>query len=402
MYDIFVGRQPIYTPNLEVFGYELFFREREVGEAEINDPSFASYQVMLNSLLEMGLDQLVGKARVFFNVTPEVLRSELMDSLNRDQVVLELMDGTEVTTELVELLQDVANRGFTLALDNYVYLNSTRPLMSAARMVKVNLHALDREELATQVKILRGYKVKLVAERLESRAQYELARSLGFDYFQGYFLTYPNIIRGKRLPTNRVTVLQLMAKLHEPDLKMSEIEEIISKDVSLSYRLLRYINSAYFALQEPIESIHRAVVMVGLERIRHWISLLALSRVDDQPHDLLVTSLTRAKMCELLAQSAGRANPQSYFMVGLFSLVDVMMDLPLEEVMANMPVTGEIKDALLQRGGDMGGALNCAVAYERSNWEKVSYAGLDNQIVIANYMRAIEWAGDLGTELLIA
>ncbi len=402
MYEIFVGRQPIYTPNLEVYGYELFFRDQEIGEADIKDLSVASYQVMLNSLLEMGLEQLVGKNRVFFNVTPEVLRSEFLQSLDRNQVVLELVDGTAITDELIALLKQVADRGFTVALDNYVYLNSTRQLMETARIVKINMNSLNEEELSTQVKILRHYNVKLVAERLETKEKFELARRLGFDYFQGYFLTYPNILKGKRLPTNRIMILQLMSKLHEPNIKVKEIEELISKDVSLSYRLLRYINSAHFALPEPIDSIHRAVIMVGLERIKSWVSLLALSRVDDKPHDLLVTALTRAKMCELLATAAGRPNAKSYFMVGLFSLVDVLTDLPMAEIINSLPVTDEIKQALAARGGDMGAALECAIAYERSNWEKVLYANLDNQAVIANYMQAIEWAGDLGSELMIA
>ncbi|MDH5649970.1 MAG: HDOD domain-containing protein [Gammaproteobacteria bacterium] len=402
MYDIFVGRQPIYTPNLEIYGYELFFREKEIGEADIADHSVASYQVMLNSLLEIGLEQLVGNNRVFFNITPEVLSSEIMDSLDRNQVVLELADGTEVNDELITLLNHVALRGFTLALDNYVYLNSTRQLMNAARIVKINFNSMDKEELATQVKILRTYDVKLVAERLESKQQFELARSLGFDYYQGYFLTYPNILRGKRLPTNRVMVLQLQSKLAESKINICEIEELISKDVSISYRLLRYIHETQVSLSEPIESIHRAVTMVGLERIKQWVNLLAFSRVDDKPHELLMTTLTRAKMCELLAKAAGRQSTDSYFMVGLFSLVDELTGLPMDEVIKSMPVCAEIKQALVEHGGDMGSALECTIAYENSNWDKVVYANLDNQAVIANYMEAIEWAGDLGAELMIA
>lgn len=402
MYDIFVGRQPIYNPRLEIFGYELFFREHEVGQADFDDPSEASYRVMLNSLLEMGLDQLVGKNKAFFNVTPDVLNQTLLQALNPKQVVLELSNHAELNEETLALLDKVHAQGFTLALDNYVYASSTRNAVNLAQIIKLNVSELNETELRNQMKILRQYNVKVIAEKLETHEQYELCHSLKFDFYQGYFLTYPNILCGKRLPTNRLTILQLMSKLQNPNIKVKEVEELISKDISLAYRLMRYINSAYFALPEPVESIHRAVVMVGLERIRQWVSLLALSKLDDKPHDLLITSLARAKMCELLAAEINAENIGSYFMVGMFSLLDVVMDTPMEELIQTLPTTDEIKDALLKREGRMGEVLKCAIAYERSDWDQVILGDLDNQIIISCYLKAIEWAGDLGAELLIA
>lgn len=402
MYDIFVGRQPIYTRKLELFAYELFFRENEVGEADIDDPDRASWQVMMNALLEIGLDNLVGEHKVFFNITPAVLKHDLLDALDREQVVLELAEGIEVDDALLNLLGQVSSLGFQVALDNFVFLNRTRPLVKEAALVKINVGQLNEEELRTQVKMLRHYDVQLIAERVETREQFELVRDLGFDYYQGYFLTYPNIFSGRRLPANRASILQILSRLQQPEVDLREVELLVSRDISLSMRLLRYINSAWIGLPEKVDSLRRAIVMVGLERIRYWVSLLAMAEVDDRPHDLMVTALARAKMCELLARERGRDNPDAYFLVGLFSLLDIIMGQSMKDLLDSMALTDDIKAALLESGGDMGAALACAVAYERSDWEQVSFDGMENQNIIACYMKAIEWAGDLGAELLIA
>lgn len=402
MYDFFLGRQPIYNRSLSVIGYELLFRSSDQNVAAIPDSEVATSQVVLNAVLEMGLDRLVGPQRAFINVSREFVLHDYVLTLDKERVVLELVENQRIDDDLLARLRFLAHEGYWIALDNYVLLNSTRGLVDVARFIKLNVRGLSSEELRTQFDLLRGHQDKLIAERVQLPEEFELCDRLGFEYFQGFFLTQPSVVRGKRLPANRLAIVQLLAAIQHPETNEKRIEEIISKDLFLSYRLLRYINSAHFNLPNKIDSIHRALITIGIGKIKTWASLIALSKLDDKPHDLVITALARARMCEQLAQSVKREHPQSYFIVGLFSVLDAVMDQPMEAVLEALPLTDDIRVALTKRIGDMGDALRCVLAYERGHWLQVKFGNLDSSRIIESYLDAIDWAGDLGTEMAVA
>ena len=371
-----VGRQPILDRDLDVFGYELLFRPEEENSKPINGES-ATSQVVNNAFVDIRLDRIVGEHRAFINVTRDFLLEHSNLTFPRDRVVLEVLEDVEIDDALIEAIKALSDSGYVIALDDFVYAPEWDPLLDCASIVKIDVQMFSEPELKEQLGYLRPHKALLLAEKVETSDEFNHFRTLGFDYFQGYFLSRPQTVRGKQAPTNRPGILSLMSRLQDPQITVGEIEELVGQDVALSYRLLRYINSAFFALPKPVESIGQAVVYVGLSQLRQWTSLLAMAGVHDKPKELMRLSLTRAKMCELLCKEAGKKDADVYFTVGLFSALGALFDQPLYEIVQELPLSETIKGALLNHTGDPGAALQCTLAYETCKWPEVVFADLD-------------------------
>jgi EAL and modified HD-GYP domain-containing signal transduction protein len=223
---------------------------------------------------------------------------------------------------------------------------------------------------------------------------------LGFDYFQGYFFAQPKVIRGQRLPNNRLAILKLLGRLQDPNITPEQLEELIAQDIAFSYRILRYVNSASLALPRKIESIHQAVVILGLQAIKSWTTLLAMSQVDNKPAELVVTAMVRGKMAEGLAKAMNAPQPESFFTVGLFSALDALMDNSMEEILTQLPLADHIAAALLHRRGIHGDILDCVLAYERGQWENLGCSQLGTHKIRDCYLDALQWAGDVCQRLI--
>ena len=242
------------------------------------------------------------------------------------------------------------------------------------------------------LKKLRKLKKPLLALKVESLAEYEAYRDLGFSYFQGYFLSRPRTLKATKLSENKIAVVNLIRAIYDINTDNAEIIRLISEDITLSYKLLKLINSPLFGLRTKIDSIKHAVVLLGRKTLRTWVSMLALSTIDDRPIEITKIAMTRAKMCELLAEQAGLDSKESYFTVGIFSALDILMDVPLNKAVDSLPLSDAVRSALLKREGRMGEALCCTLAYEQSNWSNVSFHGLSTKQVIESYIQAVEWA----------
>ena len=260
--------------------------------------------------------------------------------------------------------------------------------------------ALEKGAVREHVKGLRNYPVQLLAEKIETEDEFNFCMDLGFDLFQGYFFAQPKVIRGHRLPNNRLAILRLLSRLQDPDILADELEQLIAQDVAFSYRILRYVNSAAFALNRKIESIHQAVIILGLQTIKSWAALLAMSQVDNKPTELVVTAMVRAKMAEEMARAMKEAQPQSYFTVGLFSALDALMDNTMEEILTQLPLADHISAALLQKTGLLGETLNCVLAYERGQWQDLNFNHLDPKQIKQCYLDALTWAGEVCRQLI--
>lgn len=396
-----VARQAIFDCEQEVVGYELLFRRKvEDEDAQFDDRDSASTQVILDTFLTIGLEQIVGSAPAFLNLTRNFFLSSQKIPFPKERVVLEILEGQSFDPPYVEAIRSYSRAGYRIALDDFVYDPSYEPLLDFADIVKLDVLALTPRELEQQLARLAPYDVVLLAEKVETPEHFEYCRELGFDLYQGYFLCRPNVVSGQRLPANRLATLRLLAKLQDPQVQLSQLERLIREDLSLSYKLLRLINSAFYALPQRIESIRQTLVLLGVQQIRSWVSLLTLSSLEDKPSELTVTAMVRAKMCEKLAEAAGQMNSDVFFTVGLFSTLDAMLDVPMEELLEGLSLAEDLRDALLGRHeGPMGDALNCVLAYERGRFEDVHFRSLPAGDIRDCYLEAIEWAHGASREL---
>jgi EAL and modified HD-GYP domain-containing signal transduction protein len=400
MSDIYIGRQPIYDRKLHVYAYELLFRAASDNSANFTDGDQATTDVIVNTFLEIGLDNIVGNRLAFINLTRSFFVGEHTISLPKNRVVLELLEDIDADEEVIAGVKRLSEQNYTIALDDFIYHESLQPLVSLADLVKIDVMALNRDEIREHVSALRQHPLRLLAEKVETQEDFEFCRDLGFDYFQGYFFAQPKVIRGQRLPNNRLAILKLLSRLQDPGITPQQLEELISQDIAFSYRILRYVNSASLALPRKIESIHQAVVILGLQTIKTWTTLLAMSQVDNKPAELVVTAMVRGKMAEGLAKAMHAAQPESFFTVGLFSALDALMDNSMEEILTQLPLADHIASALLHRRGVHGDILDCVLSYERGEWENLGCSQLGTHKIRDCYLQALQWAGDVCQRLI--
>jgi len=394
MPDIYVGRQPIYNKNLTVFGYELLFRTGTKNAAAVDPFSAdgATSTTIINTFLEIGLERLVGNKYAFINLTEQFLLEEDSLPISPKQVILEVLEDIPVTSKLISAVERLSNKGFIIALDDYIYNPSHKPLVKMVDIIKIDIMQLSKVQIIQHVKKLKEFGTKLLAEKIETIDEYEFCRKLGFDYYQGYFLSKPRIIRSKALPTNKVAVLNLLAILQNPNSDIDELEEAISFDVSISYRILKLINSSFFSFSREVDSVKQAIVILGRNQLSSWASMIALSKMDDRPSEMIHLAMTRGKMCEILAEKSGLKPLESFFTVGLFSALDILMERDIENIIAPLPLNDEVENALLKYQGTLGEALKCTLAYEVADFENVSFQNLtEDELFIAN-VEAISWA----------
>lgn len=394
MSDIYVGRQPIYNSNLGVHGYELLFRTGEQNSAAFNELSAdgATSTTIINSFLEIGLEKLVGDRLAFINLTEKFLLKENALPIPPRQVVLEILEDIPITAKLIRAVERLKKMGFTIALDDYVYNPKHKPIVSLANVIKIDIMQLTQKELINHVNILKKYKALLLAEKVETLEEFEFCRDLGFDYFQGYFLSRPRVIKSKSLPSNKLAVLNLLAVLNNPLSDVEELEGAISFDVSMSYKILKLINSAFFNFDNKVDSIKHAIVILGRNQLRSWASMMAMAKLEDRPSEMIRIAMTRAKMCELLAEKKGIGSREAYFTAGLFSALDILMEREINELIEPLPLSEEVVAALLKREGPMGEAINCSVTCEMSKIQDACFQELQEEQIITCQVEAISWS----------
>lgn len=397
--EIFVGRQAIYTDKLEVYAYELLFRDGNVDAANIVDGNQATSQVIINAFLEIGVEQIVQQHCAFVNLTRDFLLGNIPFPLPPGKIVLEVLEDIAVDDVLISSLQRLKEEGFKIALDDFVLNENNHQLVPFADVIKIDLMALSQRELVEQVVAIKKYGITLLAEKIESKQEFELCKKLGFTYFQGYYFSKPDIVAGKQLPPNRLALLEMIATLQDPECQFDDLELIISKDVAMSYKLLRIINSSFYGLPTKVESIQNALVVLGLQALRNWVTVIGLSQIDDKPQELINISLTRAKMCELLATELGYEKG-SAFTIGLFSMLDVLMDQPLKELLSQLPLAEEITDALIEHTGNLGGVLKMVVAYEQGNWMELEKVAISSASSLrTSYLDSLAWSDGITSQI---
>ncbi len=370
--DAYVARQPIFDRRKRTFGYELLFRDSTAQYAPGIGGDEATATVLSNSFFVIGLQELVGDHRSFINFTQNLLLNKVPLLLPPKKTVVEILEDTEPTPELLAACREISDHGYLLALDDFTYRDELQPLIEMADIIKFDFQLTSQDDIQRCIDRLPCRNgLKLLAEKVETPEEFKSARSMGFEYFQGYFFCKPELVKGREIPASQLTLLQIVAEVNQPDFDFDRLEQIIAPDVSVAYKLLRYINSAFFATAQPISSIRQALVLLGEAELRRFVSLVALSNLAaSKPNELIRAACIRGKFCELMTPVArSPISPGELFTMGIFSLIDAIVDQPMEQVMKTLPLAERIKSALIHRKGELIGFLLLAETYEKGQWE---------------------------------
>jgi EAL and modified HD-GYP domain-containing signal transduction protein len=393
---LYVARQAILDARWQVFGYELLYRA-DGGAANVS-MDLAAARVMTDAVLNVGLDTLTGGRPAFLNLTRSLLVTEAWSVLPPSAVVFELHQDIPVDEEVMAMCQQLHDAGYALALSDFTLDSDAEALLRYAKYVKVDVLA-QRKTHAAIADYLQASGITLIAEHVENGPAFDAASAAGYTLFQGHFFCQPKTCTAAPMPASRVAYVQLLAALNRPRLSLSEIEELVKHDVSLSYRVLRCINSAAFGLRREIRSIHEALVLLGVEPIRSWASVWCVAGLNTSgTYELVTTALVRARCCELLGEHLVKADEGAeLFLVGLCSLLDAMLGRPLEEAIGDLPLSATARSAVLGEGRNTARCvLDAVVAYENGLWDEAALAahgaGLTPALLADAYARALRWS----------
>jgi len=399
--DIYVARQPIFDIKKCIFGYELLFRADMANFFPEMEGDSATSKLLSNSFFNIGIEKIAGSNLAFINFTQELLLKQLPLMFSQDRLVVEILENVQPDRDVIEACQEIALNGYIIVLDDFFYKPNLEPLIEVADIIKIDVIATPLEEVGDLVKKMTERGVDLLAEKVETHDQFQKALKMGFRYFQGFFFSKPEVLAGKEISTSQMQLLEIMAEVNKEDFEFSRLEKMIVRDASISYKLMRLINSAYFKRAKEISSIRQAIVMIGEAGIRRFLSLISMAGLaGNKPDELIKVSLIRAKFCELLGNHPGKsAETAELFTLGLFSLINAIMDDSMENLMSQIPLSSNIKEVLISGTGDLSGYLSLVEAYERGDWEEIEKAanlmGIDQRHLPGQYMESLGWADSL-------
>ncbi len=395
----FVARQPIFTRELEVIAYELLFRQGLEQQAFAGtDGTQASSSVLSDSFLSIGLKAMTDHKVAFINFTRDLLLMDLATLFSPDDIVVEILEDVEPDPPVTAAVRQLRNQGYLVALDDFEYAPKYDPLIDLANIIKVDFSLSNEEQRRGYVEMFQPQGIRMLAEKVETQEDFRAAKAMGYDYFQGYFFSKPVVLTSERIPENKFNSLVLIKEANKSEPAVDDMEEIIKRDVALTYKLLRYINSAFFGLRNEIHSVRQALTLLGSKNVRKWASLVALSGLaEDQPTEMILASLIRARLCESLAPMTGfDRRDQDLFLLGMFSLLDAMMGMPMKRILEDIPLAEDVKKALLGDENRMALINRAIAAYEAADWPRFEDCG--NQIGLAVqevpdiYVSSVDWA----------
>lgn len=384
------ARVPIYDRDRRIQGYELVVRANDC--APRLHPSSATTNHLFGGIEPA---RLIGPRFALLDAPAELLRSTACLAFPPTQTLLVIGPEQRSADHLLATLAQRRREGYRLVLDEHLWALELEPLTAAAQWVSVDFARSDLVRLASRVRQWRALGLQLLGRQID-RAEHEARwQELGFDYGQGEALARPRFIASQRIGIDRLSVLKLIHKLNHPDIELEALEEHIAGDVTLSYSLLRLINSPCYGVRDPIESVHRAVVYLGQNALRQWLTVLALRAIHDRRDDVLASALVRARLCRLLCEQVGGTEKDSFFTVGLFSVLETVLQMPMPKILAELPLSEEVKHALLDHAGPMGAALRCARAFERRTGpDERTFGPLTEEKTSMLYVQAVAWSND--------
>jgi len=395
---IFIARQPIFDLRQKVYGYELLFRSGLENVFRHAEPNQASAKVMTDSTLTLSMDAISEGKLVFINITRDILINDYISLLPRGLTAAEIPETIEPDPEVIGACSRLKKAGYILVLGDFVHGEQYADLMDLADIVKVDFLSTSAEERRQVLSRFTGPNVRFLAEKVETHEVFNEAIDKGYSYFQGYFFSKPVIISSRDVPGFKLNYLQMLREIQSPNVNFHHLEGIIKRDMALSFKLLRYINSAYFGVKDKVSSIMHAMMLLGMREFKQWASLVVMASMgSDKPDELVVHALIRGRFCESLAPMVGmKQRSQELFLLGMFSVIDAILDRPLEEILKDLPLSDEIKDALSGKPNRLRAVFDYALAYEKGDWDglsaKADALGLDESGIPAAYLAAVRWA----------
>jgi EAL and modified HD-GYP domain-containing signal transduction protein len=390
--DIFLGRQPIFGRKLEVFAYELLYRDGDRQEARITDGDQATSRVLLSAFAEIGLERVIGDRLAFVNLTRGFLVGTHPLPLSCDRLVLEVLETVHADEEVLAGLRRLKGQGYRIALDDFQVGDHNRAFLALADIIKLDVQALPGTELERELERLSNTRVQFLAEKVETQEEYETCKALGIDFFQGYFFARPKLLHANVLPTQRAVLVSLLARLYRPDCTLEDVRSMVECDLAVSYRLLQHINSSLYGLRCRVQSIRDAVLFLGLYKVRSLVSLFLLAAMEGSQPALIETALVRARFAELLGKATGAERTDAHFTAGMFSCLDAMLDVPMGVALERLPLAESVRAALLDGSGEIGRVLTTVLAYERGDWAKAHLGSLAPERLREAFLEAADWA----------
>ena len=402
--NAYIARQPIVDGKHHLIAYELLFRHSATAQsARIDTAVDAGITVIANTLVNMGTEWLLKGKLAFVNMEAEMLMSSFSTLLPPEKVVIEILETVQVTPEILERLAELKEAGYRFALDDFQYLPEAAPLLELASYVKLDVLANSPAELARMVGVIRKYPVQLIAEKVETPEQFRHCQALGFEFFQGYYFAHPENLAAKIINPVHGTVVQLLEKVRqEADAK--ELETLFKKDVALTFKLLRYINSAGFGLSCEVQSIRHAVSILGMQPLYRWLTLLLVTAGGAPTMPTLArTAITRGRLCELIGKGClSKGDQDNLFIVGVFSLLPAFLEMPMEQVLERIVIPEKLVDALADRTGIYGPFLSLTEAVEGGDVERLERLASELMVtpeqVSQAHLQALAWVEQLGLD----
>jgi len=393
----FLARQPIFNSERVVYGYELLYRSGAGNYYDAPSVDMASASTADNLLL-FGIDRLTPSCRSFINCTRDFLVRDFATMLPKDRVVLEMLETIEIDDEVLAACRRLKQFGYLLALDDFLDRPEWQPMVALADFIKVDLLATSADDQLRLAQTYAPMKIRLLAEKVETYDDFHRTRQWGYTYFQGFFFSRPEMLSRRDIPANKLNYLLVLQAVNREQMDIEDISHRIKAEASLSFRLLRYLNSPAFPLIVEVHSIPHALSLLGERGVRKWVSMIAVAcMAEGKPAELVALPLTRARFCELLGIRSGKPESASnLFLLGLLSAMDAILDMPMSDVLREISIGEDIRNALLGKSNGLRKILDLVINYERGNWDEISREarglGFADEVIIERYLDSVDWA----------
>ncbi len=396
--SVFVARQAIFNRRQKVVAYELLFRDSPKNFFPDIAEGQATARLIMENQLNLGTRHITSGKKALINIGPESLELDLCAFLPCQDVVIELLESIEPTDTNYELCRELFHSNFNLALDDFVYKPQWDRFLKLVKLIKFDITITPLDDIHPIIKKLKDHKqIKLLAEKIETQQEYEVAAGMGFDYFQGYFFAKPTMMKHNDIDYNYGLVVAIYAEIMKPNPDLTAIAQLFELDAALAYKLLRLINSGVFPIQSKIASLKQALVYLGQERLKKFVSLIVTAHTaGKKPAELMQVCVVRARFCELIAKKVAKHQSGEAFLTGLFSLLDAILDQPMSLLVEKLPFQDDIKAALLEEKNTLYYILKVVKAYETGSWwaleQAVIFLNIQSDILPELYQKSVDWA----------
>ncbi len=394
--DVYVARQPIFDPKMKVTGYELLYRRSMNNFYEGIDDTQSTAELINNAFLAMEFSELTNGTRAFINFSEDMILKRIPLLLPKEAIVVEVLERVNISNELIDACKEIREQGYILALDDFVFDELYIPLIELAHIIKIEFPIVNYTKQRELIKKYK-HKIKFLAEKVETREEYQHAIDMGYNYFQGYFFSKPVVIKGKDIGSLNTNLLRIVEELNHEEPDYQRISAIIETDIDLSYKMLKVANSVFYEAKHEIKSIKMALVRFGLKQIKEWIYLMMLKDVQSVDNkELIKNCLTRAKIMELLSHEIGREKDSlEFFISGMFSSIDVLLNRHMEEIVDELPLAEDVRKALLGENNEIRKVLDFVINCENSKWNKIdaleTYSNVTQEKYMMIYLNSLKW-----------